>query len=226
MKLSAETLSVLKNFATINPNIVVREGSTLKTISEAKNILATAVVTETFPQEFGIYDLNGFLSVVSMFEDPDLVFSDDGNSVRIVGDGNQSVNYFFSDTSILTTPQKDVTMPTTEVELTLTEAQMSQLRKASAAIGVTDVVIKGAEGASYVDVMVTDIKDSTSNSFDLRLDGITRPDEAFSLVFNIANFKFVPGDMSISISSKLISQFETTGLKYWVALEKTSTFGG
>lgn len=225
MKLSTETLAVLKNFATINPNIVVRGGSTLKTISEAKNILATAQVEEQFPQEFGIYDLNGFLSVVGMFEDPELIFSDDGNSVRVVGEGNQSVNYFFSDVSILTSPQKDVTMPPTEVEFSLTEAQLMQLRKASSAIGVTDVLIKGEEGQSHIDVMVTDIKDSTSNSFDLRLEGVTRPDEPFSLVFNIANFKFVSGDMKVALSSKLISQFETKKVTYWVALEKTSKFG-
>lgn len=224
MKLSSETINVLKNFASINPNIVIRQGSEIKTISEAKNILATAKVPENFPQEFGVYDLNAFLSVIGMFEDPDLSFSDDGKFVSVVGEGNQSVKYFFSDTSILTTPQKDVTMPPTEVVLSITEAQMNQLRRASSALGVSDVVIKNA-GSGSVDVMVTDIKDSTSNSFDLRLDNVTCPDEDFSLVFNIANFKLIPGDFKISISSKLISQFETENVTYWVALEKTSKFG-
>lgn len=226
MKLSDETIGVLKNFATINPNIVVNRGFVLKTISEAKNILAEAKVGEDFPREFGIYDLNEFLSVLGMFDEPELEFSEDGNSVQIIGEGNQSVKYFFSDKSILTTPQKDVTMPKTEVSFSLSEAQLNQLRKASGALGATDVVIKGEADESYVTVVVTDIKDATSNSFDMRLDsGVLRPTEGFSLVFNIANFKFVSGDYDVAISSKLISQFSSGNTKYWVALEKSSKFG-
>ena len=226
MKLSDETISVLKNFATINPNIVVRRGFLLKTISEAKNILATAKVAEDFPLEFGIYDLNEFLSVVSMFDEPELQFSEDGNSVKVVGEGNQSVKYFFSDQSILTTPQKDVTMPDTEVEFSINEAQLNQMRKASGALGVTDVVVKKADD-NTLSLVVTDIKDATSNSFELNLTNEVKiPSEDFSLVFNISNFKFINGDYKVNISSKLISQFTSGNVQYWVALEKSSKFGG
>jgi len=225
MKLSAETQSVLKNFATINPNIVVREGSTIKTISEAKNILGSAKIAETFPQEFGIYDLPGFLSILSMFEEPDLEFS--GESVLISGEDNQSSRYFFSDTSILTTVSKDVTMPTADVSFSLSEAQLNQLRRASGALGLSEVVVKGEAGESHVDVVVTDTKNATSNTFDIRIDEVNRPDTEFSLVFNIANFKFVSGDMDVEISNKLLSQWTcpAENVQYWVALEKTSKVG-
>lgn len=63
MQVSNETIEVLKNFAGINPNIVISPGQKLKTISEAKNIMAEADITEDFPLEFGIYDLHEFLSV-------------------------------------------------------------------------------------------------------------------------------------------------------------------
>lgn len=223
MKISNETVAMLKNFSTINPNIVVKAGNVIKTISEAKNILATANVAESFPQDFGIYDLNELLSVVGMFEDPDLEFGDDGKTVKI-SEGGQSVNYFFSDASILTTPQKDITMPACEIELDITEDQMSNIRRAAAALGASDVVVVGEEGGSGVTVKVTDTKDSTANSYEMSIPSATRPDSSFEMIFNISNFKFVGGDMKVSISSKLISQFATGEVTYWVALEKNSKF--
>jgi hypothetical protein len=227
MNLSAETINVLKNFSSINPNIVIKQGNTIKTISEAKNILATAVVKESFEQDIGIYDLNEFLSVYGMFEDPEVKFSDDGNSLVIAGSGGQSATYFLSDQSILTSPQKDINMPDIDVSFVLTESQISSLRRSAAAIGVTDVVITSGGVEGSVEVLVTDTKDKTSNNFKISVGGATYKEPNFSLIFNINNFKFITGDYQINISSKLISEFINTSsnLSYWVALEKSSTFG-
>jgi hypothetical protein len=227
MKLSEETLLVLKNFASINSNIVFRSGNVLKTMSEAKNIMAAATVAESFPNEFGVYDLNEFLSVVSMFNDPELKFSDDMKSVSIV-EGNRSVKYFFSDVGILTSPTKDITMPTTELVFTLTADDLNSLRKAASALGVTDVVVSTTSSDGAVTAKVTDTKDATSNAFSIELADVTsRPTETFSFVFNIGNFKVLAGDYKVSISSKLISNFKNTSanVEYFVALEKSSTFG-
>ena len=76
MKLTSNTISILKNFSTINQNLMVKTGNTLSTMSAMKNIVAQAEVTETFPQEFAIYDLNEFLSALSLFEEPELNFRD------------------------------------------------------------------------------------------------------------------------------------------------------
>jgi len=227
MKLSNETFNVLRNFASINPNLVVREGSTIKTIAESKTVLSSAEVPDVFPQEFGIYDLNSFLTVAGMIDDPEFTFNE--SSVTISNDdGSQSFEYFFSDASILTSPSKDITMPPSVVKFTLTDSQMAAIRKAATAIACTDVVIIGEEGSTEATVEVTDVKVSTANTFKMKLGTIAaRPDEAFKLVFNINNFKFLPGNFDISVSSKLISEFKNDDAKatYWVALEKTSTFG-
>ena len=114
MKLSTETLSVLKNFSAINSNIVINAGNRLKTMAEAKNVMASATVAEEFPDSFGIYDLGEFLSVYGMFDDPDLSFDDDMKYV-VISEGRRSVKYFFSDTGILTTPTKDIKMPSVQV---------------------------------------------------------------------------------------------------------------
>ena len=126
VSISNDTLSVLRNFSSINPNVVLKPGQEVKTISEAKNILAVAEISEDFPTEMGIYDLNEFLSVVNLVNDPQLSFGD--NHVDVVG-GNSKVKYFFSDSSILTTPQKDITMPDCEVTVSFTDDILSQIRK-------------------------------------------------------------------------------------------------
>lgn len=230
MKLSNETINVFRNFATINPSLVVRTGNTVKTVAESKTIMASAEVAEDFPQDFGIYDLNSFLAVIGLTEEPELDFANDGNSVNIVDSaGLQSFRYYFSDTSILTTPTRDIKMPDNcEVKFSLTEPQLNAIRKAASALGCTDVTLVGEEGSTDVSIEVSDIKVSTSNTFKMKLGSVdTRPDTEFKLVFNINNFKFLPGDIDVSVSSRLISEFRNTSADttYWVALEKNSTFG-
>lgn len=223
MNLSQDTVGILKNFAAINPNIVMKEGSTVKTISEARNILASADISEEIPAEFGIYDLNEFLNVVGLFPEPVLLFEND-KQVRVAdASGKQSVKYFFSDPSVLTSPQKDITMPSVDVSFILTAVQLNALRKAASTLGVTDLIVKGDDDG--VTVSVTDQKDPTSNSYELKLDDVTR-DGNFEVVFNINNLKVIPGDYQVDISKKLISNFKLQGLavQYWIALEKNSTF--
>ena len=72
MDLSENTIQLLKNFASINSNIVIKPGQNISTISEAKNILASVDVEEEFNQEIGIYDLNEFLGVLGLVDKPRL----------------------------------------------------------------------------------------------------------------------------------------------------------
>lgn len=227
MKLSNETVGVLKNFSAINSNIVIQNGDTIRTISEAKNILAKAKVQESFETGFGIYDLNEFLSAYSMFKDPDIVISGD-NTCATIKEGKSSVKYFFSDPSILTSPAKDLQLPSVDVSFKLSQDDMASIRRASSALGVSDVVIVGEAGQPGAVIRVTDHRDSTANSYELELDNVQRSDESFKVVFDIANFKFLPSAYTVEISSKLVSKFsnEDSTLEYFVALEKSSNFGG
>jgi len=227
MNLSTNTLAILKNFAGINSNIVFKPGSVIKTMAEAKNVLAKATVAEVFPdKEVGIYDLNEFLGVAGMFNAPEFKFSDDMNSVSIIED-KRSVKYFFSDTSILTFPTKDINMPTAEVSFTLSQDDLNSLRKAASTLGVNDVIVFGEEGSDEAFIKVSDVKDATSNSFKIELANVTRSNEPFNFVFNISNFKLMTGDYSVDVSSKLISHFkhQSLDLEYWIAMEKSSTYG-
>ena len=112
MKLSTNTIQVLKNFATINQNLVIKEGNEINTMSAMKNIVAKATVEETFPKQVAIYDLNEFLGCLSLFKNPILTFNDTSVTITEENDGNgDSLEYMYSDPSVVTTPSKDITMP-------------------------------------------------------------------------------------------------------------------
>jgi hypothetical protein len=222
VSISNDTLSVLRNFSSINPNVVLKPGQEVKTISEAKNILAVADITEDFPTEMGIYDLNEFLSVVNLVNDPQLSFGD--NHVDVVG-GNSKVKYFFSDSSILTTPQKDITMPDCEVTVSFTDDILSQIRKAASALGHSEMSISATEDG--VNIKVFDSKDSSANIYNIQLANDAGYKEGqFEFVININNLKLLDGDYEVNISSKLISEWKNTTkpVRYYIALEKNSNY--
>ena len=224
MELSENTLNVLKNFSGINQNMMIRTGNTIKTISEARTVLATAHVSEEFPIDFGIYDLNEFIGVLNLVDTPRLAFKDE---YVIVNDstGRSKVKYFFSSEDTLTTPQKDLTMPETNVKFTLTNDTMNKIKRAASTLGHSEVSISGQDGV--LSLSVVDSQNMTSNAFSIDVDGDFDKDVVFNFILSINNLKILPGDYEVAISSKLISQFSHTSLdvKYWIALEKSSTFG-
>lgn len=224
MELSNFTMQTLKNFASINSNLVIRGGNTIMTMSEAKNVLAEAVVEENFPQEFGIYDLNEFLSVVNLFETSNLKFED---THLIVSDtsGRSKIKYFYSDVEMLTSPTKALSMPPAEVKFTLDQNTLNSLKRAASALGHSEVSITAGNGA--ITLSVVDSENATSNTYSIDVVG-EYESEDFNFILNISNLKMMPANYEVEISSKLISQFTSTNLdkqvKYWLALEKTSTY--
>ena len=224
MELNENTLNVLKNFSSINQNMLIQQGSTIKTISEARNVLATAVVEEEFPQPFGIYDLNAFIGVLGLVDTPRLKFAEE---YVTIGDstGRSKVKYFFSPEETLTTPQKDINMPETEVKFTLTNDTLNKIKRAPSTLGHDEVLITGKDGV--LNLSVVESQNSTSNAFTIDIDGEFPSDTGFNFILSISNLKILTGDYDVEISSKLISCFKHKDLnvKYWIALEKTSSYG-
>ena len=224
MELSDRTLSVLKNFANINSNIVFREGNELKTISVAKNILAKVTLDDDIPSTFGIYDLNEFLSVLGLVEKPALKFE---KTHVVVSDstGLRGNRYFFSDIDMLSAPSKDVIMPEPEVKFTLDTDTLSRLKRASSVLGHDSISIT-PEGNS-IKLTVVDNDDATSNSFFSYVEGEFQEGVDFNFVLNVNNLKIVSEDFEVGISKKLISNFKSkqSSIEYFIALEKSSTYG-
>lgn len=218
MKLSKETIGIFKNFAGINSNLLLKSGNKLATISGQKNVMADITVTETFP-DFGIYDLNEFLGAMSLFDDPELTFED---KVCKITQGNMSIKYYAADPSVLTAPQKAITFPDAEVNFELSNTVLSMIQRTASVLKATDVSFVG--DGSTITVVVGDKKNSTGNSFS---EAVGTTDKTFKVNLKVENLKMIPGDYSVSVSSKKISRFKSTtngDLVYYVAVEADSSF--
>lgn len=225
MILTDKTLQVLKNYASINPNLLIKEGSTLKTISEAMNVFSVAEVDVVFPKTFGIYDLNEFLNVISLVDSPRLTFDDEFVTVTD-GTGRSKIKYFYASQDTLTTPKKDPIMPdASQIKFTLDRETLSRIKRAAAVLGHTEVSVSVENDVMKLSVI--DNSDKTSNAFSIYVDGSFSQDK-FNLIFNISNLKLLEGDYEVGISDKkLISHFKhlENNIEYWVSLEKTSNYG-
>ena len=167
MKLNSGTLNVLKNFATINQNLMIKEGSTITTMSAMKNIVAKVNVEETFPKQIAIYDLNEFLSSTSLFKQPVIDFDDQHLTIKEENSKGQKLKYFYSDPSVITTPSKMITMPSVDVTFELTSDDLNQLKKAASVIQAPDLVFEKNDEGSFL--TVKDKKNDTANNFSLEV---------------------------------------------------------
>ena len=220
MKLNDQTVSILKNFSTINQNLVIKEGSEIATMSAMKNIVAKATVEENFPVEFAIYDLNEFLSALSLFTNPDLDFQENYVVITEAGSKGKSLKYWYSEPSVVTTPSKEVTMPSSEVKFPLQSNVLSEVQKAAAVIGAPDMVLEDDE------LRVTDKKNDTANSYSTPLDTESNG-ASYKFWFKVENLKLLPGCYDVEVSSKRISHFQNKKLPvgYFIALEPESSYG-
>ena len=208
MKLSEHTTSVLKNFATINQNLVIKEGNELLTMSSMKNIVAKATVDESFPRELAIYDLNEFLAVVTSFQNPVLDFHEQHLIIKEENEPHKKYTYFYSDPSVVQTPTKTITMPSEEVTLEISKKELSEIKRAASVIGSPDMVLEKSNGNSSLIA-----KDKNG-------------DGEYKFYVKVENLKLLDGTYDVAISSKNISHFKNKNSKveYWIALEPESNY--
>ena len=220
MKLSDKTLTLLKNFSSINQSILFKQGSSLKTISVMKNILAEATIEEDLPTDFGIYDLNQFLNGLGLHHDPDLDFENQGHVV--IREGKSRTKYFFADPQVIVTPpDKEISLPTEDVSFELSTSHLDKLLKAAAIYQLTDLAVVGGDGV--VKIVVRDKKNDTSNDFSIV---VGETESTFSFNFKVENIKILPGTYDVVVSRNLLSRFTCRDydLTYYIALEPDSTF--
>ena len=221
MKLSENTLTILKNFAGINQSILVKKGNKLRTISIAKNILSEAEILEEFPRDFAIYDLNQFLNGMSLHQDPDLDFS--GETHITIRDGKRRVKYFYSDPNVIVSPpEKKINLPSNDICFQLESGITERLVKAASVYQLPDISVIGEAGV--IRLVVRDKKNNTSNEYSIV---VGETDNIFTFNFKVENLnKIISGAYDVVLSQKLLSQFTNTkyNLSYWIAMEPDSTF--
>lgn len=218
MKLSENTINVLKNFSAINQSLLFKTGNTIRTVSPSKNILAQAVVDENFPRDFGIYELNQFLGLVSLFEEGELDFGE--NSVTIK-DGSFKAKYTYSDpANIKAPPDKNIVLPSEDVKFLLTKDDMRRILNGANQLQSPNLVVRG--DGSKISIASTDVKEMSCNEFSHAL-GETG--DNFQFVFKTENFRFIQDDYKVTISARGIAHFVGSKVEYWVATEASSKWG-
>ena len=223
MKVSDRTTNLLKNYANINQSIEFREGKLLKTVSPLNTILASVEVEEEFPKTFPIYELNRFLGTLSLFNDPELNF--DENGVSITDDKHSAIyRYCGSSSMFQTPPDKDITFPDAEVEFELSHEQFKTTINAANTLGLPEVVVEG--NGTDIELVVSDTGNVSSDRFSTT---VGKTDKTFHMIFKTENLnKILEGDYTVALSSKRISHFKrkTDSLQYWIALEQNSSYEG
>jgi hypothetical protein len=217
MKLDQRTLQVLKNFSSINQSILFREGNDLTTVTPTKTIFAKANLEQEFPSQFAIYDLNRFLSVLSLFDEPDLEI---GESSVVVRAGKKKVNYVFADQSTIVAPKStSVNFPDSDVSFELTSEVLSNVTKALGVLRQPEIAVVG-NGTTIV-LQTANSKDPTS---DVYSEEVGTTDKTFIVYFKAENIKLLPDTYQVDISSKGISRFKSKDLEYYIAVEQNSKF--
>ena len=224
MKLSKETLKILKNFASLNSNLLVRCGNKINTITPAKNVVAEVVVKEDFPVEFGIWDMNKFLGTISLFEDPDFTFNE--KSVTISGRGSGEVSYFYSEPSLLTTLKKEINMPEVAIDFDFTEKNFSEILKSASVLQLPDLCIRSNNEEGTVELVVMDKKSPTTNNYKVTVGDNSNTNDSFEFYYKIENLKLLSGDYTVSVCKNVVSRFihKNCDLVYYVALEMDSKY--
>lgn len=216
MRLSKETYNILKNFAAINSNILINPGNVLKTISSGKNIYVEAKVTEDFDVTVPIWDLNKFLGVVSMFNNPDLEFHD---THVIISNGRSSVTYYYSEPTLLTIPTRQLKMPDVLAKFDLDEKDLNEILKAASILQVSDVRMIGGEGKFKI--VVDDASQSNTNSFEIVIDENYSGND-FEGTLDVSEIKFIPGSYTVELTDTVISKFthNSIDISYFIAMKR------
>lgn len=217
MKISESTLDVLKNFSTINQSLAFKRGSVIRTVSEGKTILAQARVSESFPVDFAIYELNQFLGLASLFEEADFDF---GERQVTLKEGTAKATYTYADPSMITTPpEKNIELPSVEVQFKMNKSDYRAVLNGANQLGLPEVVVTSRDGK--IMLVATDTKNPTSNEFSRE---VGEHGASFKFIFKTENMKFIPNDYQVEISSKGIAHFKSDSVEYWVATEAGSQY--
>lgn len=214
MKFSSDTLSVLKNFSTINPSIVFKPGSVVRTISPQKTVMAAATIDETVETQAGVYDLSRFLSTLSLFENPDVVFGEDRFTIK---GGRSELRYTYTSESLMVTPpEKDIVVPDPEVSVNIKWQDIESVRQAAGVLQLPEIAFIG--DGSTITMSAVDSKTSTADNYNTVVaEGVST--DPFNMIIKTDNLKLVPADYEVTLSSKGMAHFKSSKVQYWVAIE-------
>lgn len=214
MKFSNETISVLKNFSTINPGLVFKPGSVIRTMHPQKTVMASATVSENIEKVARIYDLSRFLATLSLFDDPDVEFTEDK---FIISSGRSKVSYTYAaEAMVVAAPDKDIKFPDPEAVVTVKWKDLDSVIKASGVLKLSEVAF--VSNGDSISLSAVDSKNPTADSYDVVIAEGTGTKE-FRMIIKVENLKLMPNDYEVSLSTKGLAHFKSSKAEYYIALE-------
>lgn len=224
MKLSDNTISILKNFSTINQSLQFKNGNTLRTISGLRTIFVEATVNENFPKTFALYDLNKFLAKVSLYKEAELDFEED--RVLIATENKKKSDYikYCSTQVIVVPPEKNITLDKADCLFSLSQEDLEWMRKNAGISGSPNFVFESDGSTIYF--IATDLKDDSADQSKIEIG--TGNGNVFKVAMKVENFKMMDGSYDVAVSKKGLAQFKhkTIPITYYIAIEAAnSKFG-
>ena len=216
MKLSNETLTVLKNFSSINQGIQFKQGSKLTTVSAGKTVLAQANLKDSFPQDFCVYDLNQFLSVHGLFKDKAELEFDSSNI--IFKNGRSKVNYrMTAPDMIVIPPNKEITLPSVDSQFTLTQEDYDWIMKTAGVLSSPHISVQS--DGDTIEIVTFDAQDNSAHTNAIQVG--EGNGKKYKIVFKTENIKLIPGSYDVKISFTGLGHFQNTkeDIQYWIAFE-------
>lgn len=212
MKFSDDTINVLKNFSSINPSVMFKEGNIIRTISPQKTVMAAATVQEQFPTKAGVFDLGRFLATVSLFDTPDIEFGSDRFTIKST---RSKVSYTYAaESMIVTPPDRDIPVPASDTVVSIKWEDLQKVIRAAGVLNLSEIAFIGND--SGISIAATDTKNSTADKFDIVVDGT--PTKEFQKIIKVDNLKLLPADYAVTIADGL-AHFKSANVQYWVAVE-------
>lgn len=217
MKFSNETLTVLKSFTSINKSILLKAGKQITTITPEKTLIAIADITDELPSNACIYDLSRFLSILSLYNDPNVEFMD---KYFIISEGKRRTKYVYADLSMIhTPPEKEIVIPQADVTVNVTGEELSTVQKAAGVLQFSEIAFVGEGGKCYLRA----IDSAQQNADDFGVE-IGETVDTFNIIIKTDNLKLMPMDYQVTLCSKGISEFKGKGVTYYVAIDSKSTY--
>jgi hypothetical protein len=216
MKFSNETIGVLKNFSMINPGLVFKPGSVIRTMNPQKTVMASAKVSESIEQVARVYDLSRFLATLSLFDDPDVEFTEDK---FIVSSGKSTVSYTYAAAEmVVSPPEKDINFPEPEAVVTVKWKDLDSVIKASGVLKLSEIAF--TSDGTNISLSAVDVKNPTADSYSVTIAENTGS-AVFRMIIKVENLKLMPNDYQVSLSSKGLTHFKSSKAEYYIALEAT-----
>lgn len=217
MKLNVNTLTVLKNFATINNSMQITQGNVISVVTPLKNMFAQAKLDQEFERTFAIYDVSKFLSVLSLYKEPELILREYDAEIRA---DNRKIRYKYCEPSFIATLPKQINYPKWNCQFAVTPEHLASLQKAVSVLGVPEVAFCGQDGKLSIEAL-----DSSNPDSDFYSDDIGQTNETFRAIFSIEYFKFLPRSYNVSVSKAGMAMLKNDELEYLIPTQaKKSKF--